>query len=126
MAIVRVKRYTPDHPSMARFLMSGRVQRVAMAAGRDIAEAAGALAARDADSGKYAAAYAVRGSTHSGKGLEGGPRRTAEVFNPNKYAAYLELRGFTRDGRKRKGRHYLARAGMQWHVPKGAVRVIGR
>lgn len=116
--------YKPDRVSMARFLMSGRVARVAQEAGRDIAQDAAALASRDADTGQYAAAYAVRGSTHSGKGLEGGPRRTADVFNPNRYAAYLELQGATRDGRRRKGRRYLLNAGLRRHVPRGAARVV--
>lgn len=111
--------YKPDNASMARFLMSDRVADVANDAAEQIETAARANAIPITKTGYYASRFMHYGTTHSGEGLEGGPRRAAVVGNTAEYAAILELGPRARMGR---GHRILTRAALPYHVPKGAVR----
>lgn len=116
MAKVIYKGYRPNTASMARFLLSGRVKRVAKEAAGDVADVASGYAKRHSQSGRLAAGYKVD-DTIGGAQLEGGPRRVGVVYNDVPYAAVDEI-GYGR----RKPRYNLTRAGQLFDTPRGLVR----
>jgi len=126
MAKVQIGRYKPNHASLAKFLMSSRVDRVSQAAAEDIARAAAtAERARPKRSGAESSgrlAEGYRAETDVGAhDAEGGPRRVGVVVNDVPYAATMEL-----DDSAGGGHHILERTAAPWHVPQGVRRTMGR
>jgi Bacteriophage HK97-gp10, putative tail-component len=105
-------RYRPDNVSMAKFLLSSRVGDVAHKAGEDIADAAREDAAQHSRTGTLAAGYDAIPSV-GGEKMEGGPRKTAVVFNNVRHAALIEL-----GGPRNPARHHLLKAGLKYHTPR--------
>lgn len=120
MAKVVFKGYRPNTASMARFLLSGRVKRVAKEAADDVADVASGYAERHSRTGRLAAGYKTD-DTIGGANLEGGPRRVGVVYNDVPYAAVDELGS---DGRR--PRYNLTRAGQLFDTPRGLVKARPR
>lgn len=127
MAPLGEVRYRPNHKSMAAFLLSSQVKRVAVAAAKDIAQdAANAERQRPKRSGRSTGALADGYTTDSVISKGGrdnlGPRHAGVVGNTQSYAATIELG----EG-PFAGEHVLERAASAYHVPlavrqaKGAV-----
>lgn len=107
--------------AMDAFLLSDRVQDVATAGAKDIAEAAQRLAEAEAyETGAYSRGFeaVVTDPVGGGTGdddmrLEGGPRRAAAVRNSTPTAAANEF-----GNSRREGKHILRRAGEPWDTPR--------
>lgn len=112
MAQVVPGRYKPDHKSMAAFLLSEDVNRVSMEAGGDIAGAARDNMAPFSRTGGTAAGYKVR-PVIAGHDAEGGPRRSAEVYNEDPGAAANEF-GYGNVPERRP----LRNAAAPYHTPR--------
>lgn len=114
-------RYVPNNASVARLLMSQRMEDVVMDAGREIAEDARALAAQYSDTGEAAA---EGWDVHEGVGAqqaEGGIRRIAEINTDNEALIAQEL-GTDRT----PARHILMRAALPFHVPRFLRAAVAR
>ena len=98
--------------SMQEFLLSDRVQKVAMEAAKDIQAAAQQIAGAVATkTGAYASSF----DHHEGPSvvIDGNPRRTARVANDDAAAAPLEF------GNSRQESHrIMGRAGQPWNTEK--------
>lgn len=104
------------YKAMDAFLMSDRVQDVAIAAAKDIAGGASAIVAAEAsDTGELARSYEVHET--SPEVIDGHPRRTAIIVNNDRAATPIEF------GNSRTPAHRpLQRAGEPYHTPKGTLR----
>lgn len=115
MARVIFRRYEPDTASMAAFLMSGDVNRVAMSAGRDIARDARQNMIPFSRTGGTAEGYEVEPSVGrpSTPGDMNFPRRAATVYNNDPGAAANEF-GYKNTPERRP----LRNAAEPYHVPR--------
>jgi len=117
--------YRPNHKSMAAFLLSPQVKRVADAAAKDIAaDAAAAERARPKRSrrstGELANSYVTDSIISKGARDNLGPRHAGAVGNTQPYAPGIELGEgpFT-------GEHVLERAASPYHVPRAVRQAKG-